>query len=410
MRTLTARSSFAVFTVFASVMTHAALAATGPDLSTRIVIDGVSSEFTPDEALFGINQESGTPEESENDSQWGPFNDLNQVKLTWDAENLYVACDGYIWNNNMILLLDLTGGEPDNQGLAAMTDLNSWRRNFDFSEDFSPDLFFATWDGNAAPQIWTYAGPDQVTQVQSTQFLGAATFLQNTPGRAMEAAIPWNVVFAGASSRIVDPVSGAETWAVPEGMTHLRFAAVITAGPDGTGGPDSAPDNFNGHNNDSSVLVLIDNFAVVPIDDSGGIADGIPDFGIEPRARISFKRRPPIRGIQFELADLELEGKIVSPEENRPLRFRLRLDPAPDPRDDFRQVELTARVYDSLGHLVRVLYTDDVRPALQPFDPSEDVWDGRDEAGEPVRGGIYVLSVVSEPGLSRSTRAFGVVR
>jgi len=390
-------------------------AATAPSLVDRIVVDGSSEDFAPGESLFGLS-DGGALEEPTNDSQWGPFNDLNQIKVTWDAQNLYVACDGFIWDNNMILLMDLTGAggpdfESDLEGLTAMTGLNSWRRNFTFSEDFSPDLFLATWDGNSAPQIWSFdpGQEDQVQQALTGSFLGVATFLQNAPGRSMEAAIPWNLVFGGRSEETVDPATQVDTWAIPPDMRYLRVAAVVTAGPDGTGGPDSAPDNLTGHQSDSAVLVTIDNFVVVAIDEN---EDGIADFGVEPRDRIDFKLRPPFVGIRFEVASIDLERKIVSPEEGRTLAFVPRVTPELDPTDNVRTIVLTARVYDSVGRLVRTLYTENQRLAANPVDPELDQWDGRDEGGRMVDGGVYLLSVVSgeSPGQSRSSVAFGVVR
>jgi hypothetical protein len=93
---------------------------------------GFRWDFAPGESVFGAT-DAGVLEEPTNDSQWGPFNDINQIKVTWDAQNLYVACDGFIWDNNMILLMDFAGsGGPDfasdGEGLTAMTGLNSWRR------------------------------------------------------------------------------------------------------------------------------------------------------------------------------------------------------------------------------------------------------------------------------------------
>lgn len=395
--------------------TATAWAATATSLEERIVVDGSSEDFAPGESVFGAT-DAGVLEEPTNDSQWGPFNDINQIKVTWDAQNLYVACDGFIWDNNMILLMDFVGsGGPDfvsdGEGLTAMTGLNSWRRNFTFSEDFSPDLFLATWDGNSAPQVWSF-NPDQEDQVQQAltgSFLGVATFLQNAPGRSMEAAIPWNLAFGGRSQTTVDPVTEVDTWVVPPEMRFLRIAAVITAGPDGTGGPDSAPDNLTGHQSDSSVLVSIDNFASIAIDDD---EDGIADFGIEPRDRVDFKLRPPFVGIRFEVASISLDRKIVSPEEGRSLAFQPKITPELDPTDNVRTIVLTARVYDSLGRLVRTLYTESQRLAASPRDAELDQWDGRDERGRMVEGGVYLLSVVSgeSPGQSRSSVAFGVVR
>jgi hypothetical protein len=412
MHTPLARSSWPILGLcLALLWPRAAGAATDLDLSQRIVIDGFATEYTTGEAVFGWNEEVGRPEESANDSQWGPFNDLRQIYVTWDKDSLYVAVEATIFDNNVILLMDITDRSPEttaDDGLFAMTELNAWRRNFIFANDFTPDLFLATWDRNTLPQIWTYVGPTEVVQVASTAFRTVATFNQSADGRAMEAAIPWNILFFGESRQVDVPELETTAWSIPEGMDTLRFAAVLTAGPDGTGGPDSAPDNFGGHTINSADMVVIDNYAILPLDTDD--IPGIPDFGIEPKERLTFLRRPPIRGIVFRLAEVEIPQAVVSPEEGRPLEFRVRLDPQVGEEEAFRTVSLTARIYDSLGGLVDVLYREDRRPARDPWDPQKDTWDGRDRNGRMVPGGIYVLSVVSEPGLSRVNKGFAVVR
>ncbi|RPJ41186.1 MAG: hypothetical protein EHM19_12420, partial [Candidatus Latescibacterota bacterium] len=147
-----------------------AFATTGTELSNRITIDGYSSDFAEDERIFLLT-EDGVPEERNNDSKWGFNNDINQIKITWDSDNLYVAVDGISWDNNILLLFDFVPG-----GLEKMTELNSWRRNFVFARNFSPDLFWATWDGNTTPQVWRFARENQVTQVDISLFETGATF------------------------------------------------------------------------------------------------------------------------------------------------------------------------------------------------------------------------------------------
>ncbi len=389
------------------------------DRGGRLEVDGFTSDFEADEVVFGVNEELNTLEESLNDSEWGPFNDVNQIKVTWDADSLYLAVDGFIFDNNTILFVDVADEVPSADGVAGldgMTEVNAWRRNFVFSSDFAPDFFVATWDRNGAPQMWTVTGVNQVVQVASTQFRGVATFDGSSTDRAMEFAIPWSLVFFGQSEQDFVPALDADVWRVPDGMDRLKLAAVVTAGADGTGGPDSAPDNFNGHSVDSAALVTIDNYAILPLDgdadpddavDGDGVP-GYPDFGASVRERIRFKRRPPIEGIKFDVTSLHITNPIVSPEESRDLEFEIRLDPSTS--EDFREVSLTARVYDMRGQVVRSLYVEDVRPATSPTDPTKDRWDGRDGADRPVPGGIYILSVVEEVGPSRAKRAFTVVR
>ncbi|MBU2690118.1 MAG: hypothetical protein KJ970_04260 [Candidatus Eisenbacteria bacterium] len=366
-------------------------------------IDGFSTEFTEGESVFGINPDLLVAEESTNDSKWGAFNDINQIKVTWDAQNLYVAVDGFIFDNNVILLLDVTDRDPETEadnGLTGMTELNSWRRNFVFAQDFAPEMFLATWDGNSQPRLMMYDGPNHVTEVPSSSFLTLATFQQSSPGRSMEAAIPWSLIFLGLSSEEFQPDLGTNVWVIPDGMSVLKIAAVVTAGADGTGGPDSAPDNFCGHTNESSDQVLIDNYAIVPLDTDS--IEAVPDFGIEPKDRITFKRTPPVRGVECKFKNLILDSPIASPEEGIAMRFHV----------NFEQSDalITARIFDMAGDEVITLYERDPRTKNDPYDEEKDLWYGMAEDGSYVHGGIYIISVVLEPGLSRVQKAFSVVR
>ena len=73
-------------------------------------------------------------------------------------------------------------------------------------------------------------------------------------------------------------------------------------------------------------------------------------------------------------------------------------------------VDLTAEIFDLRGEKVRTLYSGQRRVASAPGVPELDCWDGRDERGGLVPGGVYILRLVIEPDADRVTRAFTVVR
>jgi hypothetical protein len=395
----------------------AALAATAPSLSGRIVIDGFPGEYTVDEALFGTAP-GGEPEESSFDSAWGPDNDLNQVHVTWDRDSIYVSAEGVIWGNNMVVLFDVV---PDT-GLASMRQLSSWARNFTFGDGFRPDLFLATWDGNTNPRLLVHQGGTQILDNQVGElFRASATFSTSQRGRAMEFAIPWNTFFLGPVGRGVTrtfvPALGETVSVFPSG-TAIKVAAVITAGGDNTGGPDSAPDNTRGHVTDGNQEVLVDNYATIALDladDTGlgvGGPDGVADWGVEPKSRTTFRFQPPVLAVRLEVAELTVDRPAFAPARGETTRLRFRVDPPPDPSDPLsasRTLTVSANVFSAEGRFVRNLFLNQTRTAAAPND-STDAWDGRDEGGNLVPGGVYVLRVVVEPNVGRVTRPVVVVR
>ncbi|MFQ5599295.1 MAG: hypothetical protein ACE5G2_01935 [Candidatus Krumholzibacteriia bacterium] len=407
------------------------------DLSERILIDGFSDEFEPDEELFGINDEfvkdgipcqvggdpDCPPEESVSDSQWGFFNDVNQIKVTWDARFLYVAVDGITWDNNMMLYFDITrvnGGASDRgTGIPSLLNVNAWRRNISFANGFEPDFFLATWDRNETPQIWRYQNPRNVNQVPTSLFSTAATFSQNAEGRAMEAAIPWSLVLQ-SDSTLVSAAYGDTVPIIPAGFDTLRLIACVTAGPDGTGSPDGAPDNFSGFQVDGFAPATLDNFVILPLDilDANGaeVPDGVPDmrgagqtFDISIAERVTFLERPPILGVAFSLDDVEITQGVVSPEEGHELRFSVQIEPKLDDAAG-RSVTVTAEIYDLRGQRIQVLYENERVSVLEAEDFRGNRWDGRDQLGRMVAGGMYVLRVGLEPGQNQAQRSFAVIR
>lgn len=399
------RPAAAAFTVVWAALLFSGLvpeagAVTGRDLSDRIVIDGITDEWQLDESLFQSNEETGSLEESLSDSEWGFNNDLNQIRLTWDARFLYVGVDAIIWGNNVIILFDYA-----DDGMQEMTNLNSWRRNFVF-QGIRPDLFLATWDTNTLPQVWSFVGSNQVSQKDATSFQTVASFSQGNQNRAMEAAIPWEFLL-GDDAEMVELPGGDSTFVLPEGFDSLRLVGVVTAGGDGTGGPDSAPDNLSGHENDSSVQVTLDNWVEVVIDEDG---DQRVDFNANVKSRTSFRVVPPVRGVRLEIADIAFPHRMISPEQGGALDFAVRLSPEIPVSEDFRSVTLTAEIFSLDGEKVRTLYTDNTRSASTPVVPQLDRWDGRDGRGRLVPGGIYVLRLVLEPESNRMTKAFTVIR
>lgn len=409
-----------------------AFARTARDLNARMRIDGYSSDFVAgDEDVFGLSA-SGLPQEARDDSKW-QNNEIYQIHVTWDAQFLYVAVDGKIWGNNMVLLFD----SMPNRGLADMTSLNSWRRNVNFDtfgrfpgDEFMPDVLGATWDGNTNPRLLTQLSGNQVDDhLVGPEFRAVATFDQGNDGRAMEFAIPWRNVFAGLGGggtrdTVVTVAGITDTLRrMPIGVRSIKIAAFVTGGWDGSGGPDSAPDNLRGHTDDGNANIIIDNYATLELDrndDTGmgfGGPDGIPDWDVSPNERVSFRYAPPITAVRFSIGDLTLDRPAFRPDFGDRVGFHVRLDPPLDPNepiDQARRAIFSANIYDASGRWVRNLFLNANVPAISADEAlraaGQSAWDGRDASGRLVAPGIYVLRVVIEPNLDRATRALVVVR
>jgi hypothetical protein len=412
-------------------------AVTARDLSGRIRVDGYTNDFEADEVLFGFNEARQLPEEPATDSKWGPDNDINQIRVTWDKDSLYLAAEGVISGNNLVVLLDVL---PD-QGLVTMRNLNSWSRNFSFDvAAIAPDLFGATWDTNTQPRLLIHRGGLQVDDQQSgTLFRSAATFSTSQRGRAMEMAIPWNSLFLGSEGHgtrdTVMTVAGvADTFHLFPPGARIRIVGVVTSGGDNTGGPDSAPDNTRGHSQDGSQEVVIDNYAMVDLDradDTGaghGGPDGVADWNVAVKPRVTFRFQPPLVASAIDLVAVRFDRPAFAPTRGEKARFTFELAPRLDPADPVNQprtVTFSAEIYDLHGRLVKTLYTDQPRCAVDPSDPCRsgpgpcllvtdgrcrDEWNGRDAQGMLVEPGVYVLRAILEPDARRVTRSIVVVR
>ncbi len=276
------------------------------DLSDRISIDGLSDDFMIDERI--LYDSSGSLLESPTDSYWGEYNDVKEIKVTWDATYLYLAVDACSWSNNVILLIDVY----DDYGIEDMSQLNAWPRLFKFY-NFKPDFLIGTWDTNNCPQFWRLeeGGAIQLDQVASPcelpeedrEYDTFSTFDTGNLQGSMEVKIPWEILkFENHYS-----------------IENIKLLALITSGEDYSSGPDCAPDNLGGMTNESGQVVTLDNYAEILVDEDG---DG-PDMNIEPQVRTTFYKNPPFEKVSLLVQDVTFpNGKIFSPLREK-IYFRL---------------------------------------------------------------------------------------
>jgi hypothetical protein len=370
----------------------------------------VKSEWSCGESIFGADSSFSPPraQESDIDSRWQD-NDIAQIRVTWDADSVYAAVDGVINGNNVMVLFDVANPNPTFpiregrvfNGISEMTSLNSWRRNFFFAGGFFPDFFVATWDFNTSPRLLTATGPNTVIdEISGGSFRAAATFQGTQPGRSMEFSLPW--------ARFLETrqILGRSVPVLPPGVRFVRIVGVVTGGNDGTGGPDSAPDNLQGHTVDGAAEVIIDNFAILDLDAD---EDRVPDFFIEPRDQVSYLVNPPVLAPgEFGFEDFAFDRPSFSPERGQDLNFRFDIK-RPRLEEELPFFTLSATIYDMKGNLVRRLYDKEQRPLNDPASRTGR-WDGKNTNGQFVQGGVYIFRLILEPYQIRLNRAVAVAR
>lgn len=349
---------------------------TGSDIYDRFILDGISDEFTEDE--YVLRDSAGVSLESETDSYWGEYNDLRQIKVTWDDTNLYIAVDACAWDNNVILYLDIY----DDYGLEDQTELNTWKRNFKFY-NFNPDFFLATWDTNTDPQFWMIreGQSKNADEINSEDFAG---FNTGQLGRSMEAVISFEDLYYSE-------------WRSMRNFPSIKVIALIVAGDDNTSGPDCAPDNLGGMAQDAGENVIIDNYAEILIDSNG---DGYPDTdNIKPWERVTYLETPPVKGTALDITRIVFpDGKGFNRKKEEYISIRFytnRLTPY--------FVDIFNMEGKKVGSAVEISSND----TEKYYDYQ---WYGLDQSGNPVPYGIYIARVFSDSGEITRNEAFAVLR
>lgn len=347
-----------------------AAATTAADLSGRIVIDGATGDWAADEWVIDA---STVPPERAGDSQWGADNDVRRVAVTWDRANLYLAVECVTLDAQLLALVDHTGG-----GVADLRRLASWRRNIVLTAMDADLLVFARPE-DETPVILNLDENGVPQRLQDDRV--AARYVQfATAGGALEMAIPWD---------LVRPARGV-----------VSLVAAIT-GQEGTGAGDAAPDPSRVLESDRTATAFLDRALEITVDADG---DGAPDVGVAPRerARTVPSEGPSTTADQRAELAVHVAPRAFAPDRGESTAFQLTATAGRS-----RDLYVTGRVYSISGRLVRVLYED----APRSFDAggrelaaaAADRWDGTDQSGAVVPGGIYLINVTW--GAARGARA-----
>ncbi len=332
---------------------------TGIDFSDRIVIDGLSDEYTLDE--FILSDSLGNLLESPADSYWGEYNDIKQIKVTWDLNNLYIAIDACSWDNNVILYLDIF----DDYGIEDMSQLNAWQRSFKFY-NLNPDFFMGTWDTNDSPQFWKVQNGGTMQADLLTNIETVSTYDTGNLSGSMEMKIPWDVLYFDDSHLM-------------QQYPTIKMVAVVTSGDELSSGPDCAPDNLGGMANSSGQMVVLDNYVEILIDANN---DGFPDTNIEPQNNSFFYKKPPFNTVPLKVEDVVFQdGKVFSPFIDQYIFFRLETN---------RVSEFYVEIFNLDGQYINNAELDNSDLSWK--------WDGRDLKGDMVNFGVYILRFIAASG------------
>jgi len=355
---------------------------TADDLSSRIIIDGYSNEFTDDEII--LVDSLGNLLELPNDSYWGENNDVKQIKVTWDETNLYIAVDACSWNNNVMLFLDIY----DDYGVQDLKKLNTWKRSFKFY-NLNPDFFLATWDTNNNPQFWKVREGSSL-QADEVSVEDFATFDTGNLDRAMEVAIPWEVLYYSSERSMLNYPS-------------IKFLAVITSGDDNKSGPDSVPDNLGGMSENADEMIVLDNYVSILIDapenEDDEFGNGLPDIGIEPNSRTEYLKKPPFKALPLEIIKVNFDdGKVLAINKMDKISFDLKLN---------RASIFGVEIYNLEGkHIGNANYSNiQDEEGIQKWE-----WIGRDKQGKYVPFGLYILRFIAESGEVHHKEAIAVIK
>jgi len=349
------------------------LGATAPDLSSRIQIDGRAVEYTADEWIL-----DGTTafREFGDDSRWGVDNDIWRVAVTWDTTYLYIAVEGVFQGSALMTFIEhAAGGIPD------LVSAGPLRRNIVFA-GVAPNTIVQAEKTSLEAAVAVVSTREPLEYLQPDEY--NSRFFQPTNGiGALEIALPWSRVFPDAGI--------------------LQLLAAIT-GAVGSGAGDAAPDPAGLLSADRQAQAWLDNYAVIPVDADH---DSEPDMGVSPRSVVSFAltQKEPVRD-DWDVG-VRLESSSFAPDLSQELRFRIDVD-AQGPVELF----VSCDVYSVSGRKVRTLFRNDARVFQAGVEPPWDQWDGRDDRGEIVRGGVYVVLATTgaSPGeVSRSAKQSAAV-
>jgi hypothetical protein len=402
------------------------------DLSARLVIDASLDDWQPAECVFrnaAVCSSLALPspcdeEEANDDSAWSNLQDVHQIKVTWDARYLYIGVDAVIADHALLVLLDTQPG-----GLDDMTDLRRWRRAVRFGSSFQPDYLLAVQDRQRAPELWRVQSLQFLEPVEPASFRATASFQVEAADRALEAAIPWSVLFPDAALAVNPDPDAPETpmFVLPAAAATqgLRLQAIVAHSAEGFGVADVAPDASLPLSSQARDPAVLDRAVSVDWADASG---AFVAFGAAIQSQTAPRfvpvdatpDSPPIRFSRLDTYDLDSPGtpatRLLLADAGHELGFVFDFED-----NGLQRVYVSASIYSMRGEPMRVLVENALRTssgAAAPWgrfsDPAVDRWKGDGRRESSVDAGMYILRVDAgpTPGVvtARQQRTIVVVR
>jgi hypothetical protein len=340
---------FATGLVFAVLLLPIlAHATTAPSLSGRIKIDGILDEYAADEWVLDA---TSTPPESDRDSSWELNNDISRVAITWDQTFLYIAIEAKTFDAFLATFVSNRSG-----GLRTLEDAGAFRRAIELPQ--FPLNLIALARPERLPEIVRADDAHPLALVDRSA-LPAAVSRTDAGVTGFEMAVPWSMLSLGSPVRVISAITGEV----------------------GTGTGDATPDPTTRLDDERFARAVLDRWFSIDADVNN---DGIADDGISPRAAGGVEPDAVSQDIRSDVSvRLDVLKRAFAPDRGEQQEVVFEVEGG--------AVYVNFYVYSLEGQRVRFLNEalPDLWMGVSSAVPVP--WGGRDEHGDIVRGGTYII-------------------